>query len=239
MASRFVQQGLAVRGSTTTEAKLAELEALGIRAFLLDIARPNAAMQAFLSAEVLVIAITTKQVDEVVRFIEVLETSAVKKVVFVSSTSVYPNTNGVVVETTPTLDSPLAQIEQLFLQNQAFETTVVRFGGLMGYDRKPGNFIREGKLMEQPEGVVNMIHRDDCLAIIEQIIAQEVWNEIFNACADSHPTRREFYNREAAKLGKPEVAFNEETPLSYKIISSEKLKDRLGYSFIYSDLMVI
>ena len=118
-----------------------------------------------------------------------------------------------------------------------FESTVLRFGGLFGYTRKPGNFVKPGKKMENPEGFINLIHRDDCIQIIEQIILKNAWNKVLNACTDSHPTRREFYSKEAKKLGKPEVIFNEESENNYKIINSQKLKDLLGYEFIHKDLM--
>ena len=160
-----------------------------------------------------------------------------QKVLFVSSTSVYPNTNGIVTEETHTNNSPLADIEKLFKSNSFFESTIIRFGGLFGYDRKPGNFFKSGKKIENPEGYINFIHRDDCIRIIEQIIVKDAWNKVLNACSDSHPTRREFYLNEAKKLDKSRVFFNEKSENDYKIVNSEKLKKLLDYEFEYDNLM--
>ena len=70
--------------------------------------------------------------------------------------------------------------------------------------------------------------------MVEQIIEQQVWNESFNACADDHPTRREYYTQECHKIGLPTPLFDEESNNEYKIVSNQKLKDRLNYEFTQS-----
>jgi hypothetical protein len=82
-----------------------------------------------------------------------------------------------------------------------------------------------------------MIHQDDCVNIIQNIIAQELWNEVLNACSSSHPTRREYYLNEAQKVGRTDLQFNEQSENKYKIVSNQKLKEVLSYSFKYDDLM--
>ncbi len=85
---------------------------------------------------------------------------------------------------------------------------------------------------------MNMIHRKDCINIIYQVIAQNVWNEIFNACTDLHPSKREFYTAAAQKLNLPSPGFID-TNDAYKIVNSEKLKQRLGYEFLYPDPLLM
>lgn len=157
--------------------------------------------------------------------------STIKEVIFISSTSVYPLNNNIVTEQTPVKDTPLAKIEQLFLANQTFSTTILRFGGLYGYDRKPGHFFKTNKLIKQPEGFINFIHRDDCINILKQLIEKGVTQNVFNACSDSHPSRREFYTHAFKKVGRQTPIFDEDTKLEYKIINSEKLKRFLNYTF--------
>ena len=67
--------------------------------------------------------------------------------------------------------NPLQTIENLFWNNIKFETTIVRLGGLIGYSRNPGRFFNNKKLVSNPDSKVNLIHRDDCINIIEQIVA--------------------------------------------------------------------
>ncbi len=68
------------------------------------------------------------------------------------------------------------------------KTTIVRFGGVIGYNRNSGKFFSKGSPVHNPDSNVNFIHRDDCIEIISQLVEQEVWGEVFNCCADTHPT---------------------------------------------------
>ena len=237
LAIDLTTKGHEVYGSTTSDSKLKRLEEKGIQPFLIDIGTPGVDMRDFLRSDVLIIAITSKSIGDIKNLIRKIEESDIQKVLFISSTSVYPFTNGIVTEETATSNTPLAQIEQLFISNAAFQTTILRFGGLFGYDREPGKFFKTNRPVENPDGYVNLIHRDDCINIIEQIILKNVWNEILNACADDHPTRRDFYLKEIQKTGNSAVVFNEESESQFKIIDSQKIKNLLSYEFIHADLM--
>lgn len=239
LAIHLIKKGYTLAGSTTSPSKLAQLESHNIQPYLIDINNLDAQLSDFLSCHTLIVAITSKNVEAVKELIQHMEQSPVQNVLFVSSTSVYPNTNGVVTEETTTIASPLTAIEQLFTINTNFKTTVLRFGGLFGYDRKPGNFFKSDKPIDNPEGYINFIHRDDCIGIIEEIIQQNAWNEILNACADEHPTRRAFYTREFQKVGKSNPVFNEFAQNQYKIIDSQKMKSLLNYEFKYGELMKV
>lgn len=234
----LIDKGFKVNGSTTSINKLAELKSKGIVSYLIDINSEDNYLQ-FLNADILIIAITSKNIEAFKNLIEQIEKSQLTKVLFVSSTSVYDNANSTVTEETPTKDCPLKIIEQLFIKNNNFKTTIIRFGGLFGYNRIPANFIPADKKIKNPEGLINFIHRDDCIQIIEEIILHNCWNTVFNACSDSHPKRRDFYTDENIKLGRKTPLFDENSINEYKIVSSEKLKTNLNYNFKYPDLMNI
>jgi len=237
LATNLIDKGYEVYGSTTTHFKCKVLAEKGIKPFLIDISETDANMSEFLISDILIIAITSKSIRDIKSLIKNIEQSDVQKVIFVSSTSVYPYTNGIVTEETGISNTPLAEIEKLFINNCSFKSTILRFGGLFGYDRKPGNFIKPNKPVKNPEGYINLIHRDDCIEIIEQIILKNLWNETLNACADNHPKRREFYLKETQKAGQSSIIFDENSKNEYKIITSEKLKNLLDYEFKYADLM--
>ena len=238
LAISLLEAGFFVKGSTTTQAKLATLEASQIEAYLVNISEFEE-FDAFLETDILIIAITSKDIDGFESLIAQIENSPIQKVIFISSTSVYPNTNSVVTEETNTKEVPLAGIEELFRQNNCFETTILRFGGLFGGERHPGNWFSDGRKIPQPKGYVNMIHQEDCIEIIHEIIDQNCWDTTFNACADHHPTRKEFYAivKLCKDLTLPEFVKNE--VLSYKIVSPKKLQTALGYEFIHNDLLAI
>jgi len=236
LASSLFKIGFTLKGSTTSNNKFKELNSNGIKPYLITLNNLESSAD-FFDSEILIIAIPSKNIDDFKKLILKVKQSTIKKVIFISSTSVYENLNQIVTEKTQTKNTPLATIEQLFIKNNDFKTTIIRFGGLFGYTRKPGNFISLGKKIENPEGYVNLIHRDDCIKIIEEIIIKDIWGEIFNACADSHPKRKDFYTKEIFKLNQKSPVINTNSLNSYKIISVKKLKSILNYEFKYSDLM--
>lgn len=236
LAISLAKKDYTIKGSNTTNRNTITFKANNISPYIVDISK-NEKFTDFLTANVLVILITNKNSTDFKRLITQIEKSSVQNVIFISSTSVYGNSNDLVTETSPVKNTPLAEIENLFRANTNFNTTIVRFGGLFGYDRKPGKYIKPDKQIENPEGFINLIHQDDCIAIIEKIITNNCYNETLNASADSHPTRKAFYTKEVLKLRKEAPIFNKQSATEYKIVSNEKLKRILQYEFKVNDLM--
>lgn len=236
LAEYFIQNSITIKGSTRSEDKIEKLENLGINPFIIDI-EDEITNNEFFDCEVLLVMITSKDINAYKRLIHQIEKSSVKKVIFISSTSVYPRNNKTYTEEDETVkDFLLVDVEELFRKNENFTTTIIRFAGLYGGNRQPGNWFAE-KEIPQPEGFVNMIHRDDCIQIINKLIEEDIFGETFNACANHHPTRKEFYIAARKKLGKPEPVFKTETELQFKKISPAKLINRLNYQFIHNNLL--
>lgn len=239
LAMSFLEDGYSVKGSITSEVKIPVLENLGIETYIVNIAEFEE-YDAFLDVDILIIAITSKDIDGFENLISQIQESSVQKVIFISSTSVYPRINKVMIEEDELVPNhPLVIIENLFKENTFFETTIIRFAGLFGGERHPANWFKNGKPIPQPNGFVNMIHRDDCIEIIHEIINQNCWNETFNACANHHPTRRDFYINARESKGFELPVFKNEEVYQWKIISSDKIKKVLGYTFVYDDLLSI
>lgn len=241
LAEQLIKSGYRVKGSTRSVSKLNLLTAIGIEPFIVNIEVPDRAMIDFLQSRFLIIDITSKDLAGFAALLKMVEKSPVENVIFISSTSVYPALNDIVTEETETDEhsGPLVSIENLFMDSQKIKTTVIRFAGLFGYDRRPGNFFCGDKTISDPEGRVNMIHRDDCIRLIEEVLKQEVWGEIFNGCADSHPTKKEFYTKAARDIQTPEPVFEKNSTPSFKIVSNNKIKNELGFICNFNDLMVI
>ena len=239
MAEHFASMGIHVKASTTSASRLAELSALSIEPFIVDRGLLFSKPQIFLQANILVITVPSKNVDAYIGLLKEIENSDIEKVIFVSSTSVYENKNKTISESDgeESPSHPLVVIENLFRNSDEIRTTVVRFGGLIGYSRDPGRFLSKGKPANNPEANVNLIHRDDCIGIIGQIVEQEVWGEVFNCCADTHPTKMEFYTQAAKAAGVAAPEFIDSGTTSFKIINNQKVKRVLNYEFIYADLM--
>ena len=250
LAVSLKEAGFLVRGSVRDPGKFPALLEKGIEPSLIDIAPEVNAERAdeFFSSDVLFINfpperrndIETYHEKQIENLIGAIPNPRGKMVIFASSTSVYPNTNGAVREEDFLCpDKPsgkaLLRVERLLMGHPEFDTTVIRFSGLIGYDRAPIKSIRRKKLVLNPDCPLNLIHRDDCIGIVRSVIDLDVRNTVLNATCDEHPTRREYYSREARKYGIPPPFFETENPPEYKIVSNERLKETLGYEFIYPD----
>ncbi len=243
VAQHLIDTGYSVKLSTTSPNRLLELASTMAQPYVVNISQIDDTIQEFLDSDILIINIPSKNSADYTQLLKQIEQSPVSKVLYASSTSVYPSANKVVDEN-DILDashpkvSPFLVIENLIKECASIESTIVRFGGLIGYDRNPKNFFKN-KPVRDPDSFVNLIHRDDCIEIIYQIIHQEAWGELFNACADSHPSKREFYTQVTQDAGMPLPVFENHSGTPYKIVSNERVKEMLDYSFKYPDLMDI
>jgi nucleoside-diphosphate-sugar epimerase len=262
LAKKLIEKGNSVNGSTTSENKLQILDSFGISPFLVTLSEGQRKMEnenfsknidTFLAgSEVLIIDIPPKLrtvdpdsnqkvfVEKIQNLIPFIEKSTVKKILFVSSTSVYGDDNSFITEkTTPNPETEsgkqLLLAENLLQQNQNFETTILRFGGLIGEDRHPVKHLAGKENIENPDAPVNLIHLNDCISIVEEIISQSNWNETFNAVAPFHPTREEYYTQKAIEKNLPEPKFSSEKSNIKKIISSEKIETVFHYKFGLED----
>lgn len=251
LALHLQEAGYAVKGARTSAAGVAELTALGLEAYEVILSTEVlTGPDAFWDADILIINIPPRKergaeahVEEIALLSSFLETTTISKVIFISSTSVYADINGLVTEESQELpETPnglaLRAAEKQLIMATRFETTILRFGGLIGYDRLPDERrIREGKRNnEQP---MNVIHRDDCIGVIRTIIEKDIWGETFNACATGHPLRSNYYKAAAQAMGisVPRRLSVEDQP--YKIVSSRKLRYALEYPFKYDDPLMV
>ena len=247
LAKSLLEKGFLVNGSTTSEEKILVLKAAGIHPFLIAIGENKTpqGINLFLEkSDILIIAIPPKLRSElsesfalkIQNLIPFIEKSSVKKVLFVSSTSVYSDDNTIVTEATkPHTNTEngkqLVAAELLLQNNKSFQTTIVRFGGLIGENRHPITFLSGKKNIENPDAPINLIHQKDCIGVIESIIENECWNETFNAVAPFHPTRKIYYTQKAIELNLPLPEFDESKPSVGKTISSDKIETVLKYKF--------
>jgi nucleoside-diphosphate-sugar epimerase len=250
LAKALQAKEFSVKGSTTSEEKMAVLEKIGIQPFQINLTptlskEEGAKTIDFLfDAEILIIDIPPKLrgnlnenfVSKIENIIPIIEKSTVEKVLFVSSTSVYGEANGIVTEATiPNPDTEggkqLLQVERLLQSNTSFQTTILRFGGLIGEDRNPVKFLAGKTNLEDPDAPINLIHQDDCIGVMLQIIATHSWGETYNAVAPQHPSRAEYYTQKALEKKLALPIFNRDLPSVGKTILSDKVQMVLNYTF--------
>lgn len=251
LGAELVRQGYRVKGSTTRAERLPLLAEAGIEPYQLAFApQPEGNLTGFLeNVNVLLISIPPRagkqgdafhpqQIAALTQVLSIKRRTALNNqfsILFLSSTSVYVDTGEKVTETDAVLENhPIVQAEEL-LQATGQPLTIVRFGGLLGYDRIPGKYFI-GKTVTTGDVPVNFIHRDDAVGVLSEIIRRRVWGETFNAVAPEHPVRRDIYLKNAEQFGWEAPTFEPPAaPEPFKIISPAKLIDRLSYRFLFPD----
>lgn len=239
LAKALLKSGFSVKGTTTSIDKLKTLEDQGIHAFEISILETQikGPIASFLEdINVLVINIppglrgkgtTVSYIDRMHTLLKAIKKSKLQKVIFVSSTSVYGDAQGKVSEEiipipTTVSGKQLLQSENLFKTETAFQTTVVRFGGLLGPNRHPVHMLSGKQHLKNGNAPVNLIHLNDCIAVLTAILKEDKWNEIFNAVHPEHPSKKEYYTNSAISKGITPPAYTSSNTKQYKIVNSCK-----------------
>ncbi|MEZ5042601.1 MAG: SDR family oxidoreductase [Saprospiraceae bacterium] len=246
LATQLVQLGYQVKGSTTTAEKTALLQAAGIMPFVFKVGEMiEGAPLDFFQADLLILNIppgrrnpqvTTQHPKQVERIVHHAIQGGIQYLIFVSSSSVYGDTQSVVTE----IDVPqpntasgraLLQAEHFLQNHPSLQTTVLRMAGLFGPNRHPARFLAGKTGLKDADAPVNLVHLDDAMQAIHQVIRQNRWNTLYNICADEHPTRKAYYTQAALQIGLPAPQFVADDQPHYKIVSNQKAKTELGLDF--------
>ena len=249
LVKELLQKGHFVKGSTTSPGKMIILASEGIEPYLITVSSEKVSgdIQNFLSeTDVLIVDIPPglrkdPEVDfegKMERLVKEVEVSEVKKLLFISSTSVYEDTPEIPTyteEDVPNGTSAAAQqlmaVEKMLLQNALFDTSVIRFGGLIGADRHPVKYLAGRRNIANPVAPVNLIHQQDCIGIISAVLQESFSGKVYNAVYPAHPSKMEYYSKISEERNLAAPGFDENSASKGKLVKSVKVEEQLGYRF--------
>ena len=171
-----------------------------------------------------------------------------QKYVSVSSTSVYGQTDGSRVDETSATEPSsetcriLVEAEKLLLASATdVPTVILRASGIYGPERGHlfQQYLRgEATVSGDPQRWLNMIHRDDLAGAIIAACEHGRSGEIYNASDNEPVTLIDFFRWLAKELKRPmpptgEVPPGRKRAVTNKRVSNAKLKQELGYRFVY------
>ncbi|MAR01606.1 MAG: NAD(P)-dependent oxidoreductase [Oceanospirillaceae bacterium] len=182
--------------------------------------------------------------------LKLLKGQSPKRVIFVSSSSVYHQMDGEWVdelsETSPTsfAGKEMLVAEQTLLESN-FPGTVVRFTGIYGPGRtRMIEQARHGGYCDpEPPVWTNRIHRDDCLGVLTLIINRalndEPLDDIYLASDDEPATLFDVLEWMKDRIGDvdPDHDVGEVTRRANRRCSNKRLRN-LGYEFLYPNYQV-
>jgi nucleoside-diphosphate-sugar epimerase len=173
------------------------------------------------------------------------QTEHATRFIFVSSTSVYGQTNGEWVDEQSVTDPKtvtgriILQAETNFLSHNA-GNCVIRFSGIYGRNRSRllDTVRKGGDVQYEPPYYTNRIHRDDCIEIIRfianKLVAGETVEPVYLASDDDPAPKWDVFNYLARMLqvqppGKAKLPHDAS---QNKRCNNRRLKE-LGYEFSY------
>jgi nucleoside-diphosphate-sugar epimerase len=244
----LTQKNIVVKGSTTSKEKVNQLKSYNINPFLIRLTEDGIEgdIDGFLeNSDAVIINIPPglrkypdkNHVAEIAHLAESIDNNKIKTVIYISSTSVFKNESNIPVITSETepnnIESAkqLIEIEKILTENYAFKTTIIRFGGLIDEQRHPGKYLSGRTAIKNPNAPINLIHKEDCIEIISQIIDREIFGLKINAVFPSHSTRQLYYSTYAKDNNLPLPQFDNTLKSKGKIIESTKLIELLNYKF--------
>lgn len=254
LITALLDKNYKLNASTRSSLKLAELDALGAKSFLIDYHKDKGVIgdTTFFQCDCLIICMAPGRknsgeslyLEALKSYLDIAAELGIKKIIFTSSTGIYGDKTGVVIEDEMLLDTKekeiqidvsgqwaLVQAENLVLENKNINTYVLRLAGLIGPGRKAGKFLAGKKNVTSPNAPVNLVEQSDVVAIISSFIENEYPKGIYNICADEHPTRYEFYSKQAELHSLEVPEFNNFDTKKGRIVSNEKVKRVLGFHF--------
>ena len=271
LGAELVRRGHEVHGLRRSAAGDGELSAAGIRPLLGDVTKPETLQPLPRDFDWVVNCVAaggnaenyqSVYLQGTRNLIEWLSPNPPQKFVYTSSTSVYAQNDGSMVdESSPT--EPLAETSQILVETEKvlleasgrglkgheagrpFPAVILRVAGIYGPDRGHWfkQFIRnEAKLEGDGARFLNMIHREDVAGCIIAALQNGVPGEIYNAVDDKPVSQRDFFAWLARTLARPmptatveDLNARRRRGVTNKRISNAKLKAALKYQFRFPD----
>lgn len=254
LAQSLLQKKIKVSATRTKMEGVEALSQLGIPSFLCDLNQPKELTEQLFQRQCDTIigcfppGFRRGQGDEYAHYWGNLVTHAkaagVRKIIMVSSTTVYPNRIQSMREQDATYAQAfgseefssnarvMLQAEQCVIDS-GLDYVIIRCSGLFGPERHPGRFATKLSSVSSM-APANMLHLKDAIGIIEFAL-NHLSNEVINATTPKTVSKAEFYAAAISTMG-GEVSLPPINDRPDKEIVSDRLIE-LGYQFYYSNTL--
>jgi nucleoside-diphosphate-sugar epimerase len=163
------------------------------------------------------------------------ECSKNTRILMISSTGVYPEKNGFVVETDtdllPDTTNSLLFAERSLGSILGNRLTIIRMAGLIGGNRYPVRAMAASGKSYTAHELVNVVHQNDAVACCLHVIKHGRWGITVNCCTSEHPTKKAFYSWMASQLKSALPEFVESAATG-KIVRNDKSLE-IGFKYRY------
>jgi len=249
LGKKLWEENHEVRGSVTRMERMQEVRSAGIVPYSIKLFEKGIQgdIRSFLSGtNILILDIPpglrkdpeVNFLKKIKKLIPYIENSYLKRVIFTSSTSVYQDLEDYPVynedadtDNSSNVATQLRNVELLLLNNEKFDASIIRFGGLIGPQRHPIKYLSGKTGVSNPDAPVNLVHKKDCISAVCKLIEKEKDNSVWNLVYPEHPSKKEYYTQIAKDRNFEIPEFDHSQPSKGKKISSEKIRKELKFEF--------
>lgn len=249
---------LPVTATTTTLARLSELEAIADQAVLLNGTDEVAVRSLLQNQDILLLSVGAPSGDAYEQtYLQTAKTlvnalrqsPTVKQVIYTGSYAVYGDQQGAWVDETSAIAPAnrngeiLAETEQVLLSaaSDSLKVCVFRLGGIYGPGRELVKIFRRAAGTTRPgsgEDAANWVHLDDIVGAID-FARQQQLDGVYNLVGDVPITTRELLDRVCTQNNLPPVSWDASIPSTRPYnarVSNQKLR-AAGYQFIHPEIV--
>lgn len=220
-----------VKVSSRNEEKLKIYEEEGLSSYILNEYYLESLDQ-LLDTDYLFINFPPSKFDDYLAFLNKIynheKIKDIKKIIFISSTSIYPSTEGFFDENSEIKNSSSKIVFDAETLISSKSDIIFRVSALVGGNRVSGRRL-SNKFVEFPKSVINFVHRNDVIDATKFAIDNKL-NGIFNLCSKEHPTKEELYSFNAKKYDFALPIFSNKEEFLNRIIDGSKIEKE---GFIY------
>lgn len=220
--------------ATTTHDKTSEFAESDVPYIQLNVGQ-DIVPERIKNSDILIYMVPPLELGQVKHFFDQIPSD--KKIIFISSTSVYGknlgNQNEDNQQHISKTNSPLLIETENYIRATFSHATILRLGGLYGYKRHPVYFLQGKSGLTGGHAFLHLAHRDDCIKAIKSVITNSIWGETFNIVNDVKFRKNEYYPMMAKKLNLPAPQYlDNEKEMQETLISNTKSKMKLGMTYL-------
>ena len=230
-----LKQKYKVKVSSRTAEKIKIYEDKGLSSYILNEDNLDS-LEQLLETNYLFINFPPSKFNDYVSFLSKIynhkSIKNIQKIIFISSTSIYPNIQGLFNEEYEIKESSSKLVFEAENLVKEKSDVIFRVAGLVGGSRYFGK-RSANKVVEYPKTPINFVHRNDVIEATKFVIENNI-NGIFNLCSKEHPTKEEIYSFNSKKYDFVEPIFLDNKEFLNRLIDGSKI-EKLGFIYKYNN----
>ena len=230
-----LKQKYKVKVSSRTAEKIKIYEDEGLASYILNEDNLDS-LEQLLETNYLFINFPPSKFDDYISFLSKIynhkSIKNIQKIIFISSTSIYPNIQGLFDEEYEIKESSSKLVFEAENLVKEKSDVIFRVAGLVGGSRYFGK-RSANKVVEYPKTPINFVHRNDVIEATKFVIENDI-NGIFNLCSKNHPTKEEIYSFNSKKYDFEKPIFLDNKEFLNRLIDGSKI-EKLGFTYKYNN----